>query len=446
MGLACLQGWFGRPDATRLPLLLPVNEVRVMRAHRHMFFFRLLFFGLGVLTLCLFLPVHPLYAQAEVSIMNPNYGRPLLRPSVEQTPYRPRRRYDQSVSRPPANVQNDAELGLVMPDGMAPSTLLQAENRSKILLIGDSFADALSNGIEADPALQRDVTLIRKTSSASGLVRAHYLDWSTTLIDLISAHRDAAALIVMIGLNDSQVLRDGAEAFEPLSEGWTTRYRQRVRRMLSLTREANLPTIWVGLPPMRSPRLSADLQAINKLIQAEVLAAEQAFISVTDAFGDENGAFTLTGPDIIGDQVRLRTQDGIHFTKAGQRKLVFFIEPPLRRILAMRDAQRSPQADPVIPPVGVPALKPEPLVNLPNPVPPGVGIVVSVPVIEGLIIPFPPIKPLFGAVQPLQHVPVAPQLIVRRQVLRPDAAAQSLFDRGIPPPPQQGRSDDFTWR
>lgn len=419
-----------------------------MRAHSSVVVLQLLLLGLGILSLSLFLPVHPLHAQAEVNIMNPNYGRPIIIPKVEQTPYRPRRRYDPTTSRSRSSVQGDAELGLVMPDGMAPYTLLQAENRSKILLIGDSLAEALSGGVEDDPALQREIMLVRKTSSASGLVRADFLDWPETLASLLSANRDAAALVIMIGLNDIQILRVGEEAFDPLSEGWTTRYLERVRRILTMTREANLPTIWVGLPPMRNPRLSADLKAINTLIQAEVIAAEQAFISITDAFGDERGAFSLTGPDVIGDQVRLRAQDGIHFTKAGQRKLAFFIEPPLRRILTMRDAQRPapPQADPIIPPVDIPPAKPVPSANVPNPVPSGAGLVITAPVVEAVIIPFPAQKPLFGAVQPLQNVPVAPQLIIRRQVLRPDATAQALFDRGIPPPPQQGRSDDFTWR
>src|SRR5690606_32634669 len=41
----------------------------------------------------------------------------------------------------------------------------------------------------------------------------------------------------------------------------------------------------------------------------------------------------ISGSDINGQQVRLRGSDGINFTKAGKRKLAFYVEKEIRRLL-----------------------------------------------------------------------------------------------------------------
>ncbi|TIM80838.1 MAG: DUF459 domain-containing protein, partial [Mesorhizobium sp.] len=59
------------------------------------------------------------------------------------------------------------------------------------------------------------------------------------------------------------------------------------------------------------------------------------FVDIWDGFVDEEGAFVTSGPDINGQPVRLRTDDGIRVSKAGKRKLAFYAEKPLLKILGM---------------------------------------------------------------------------------------------------------------
>ena len=44
-------------------------------------------------------------------------------------------------------------------------------------------------------------------------------------------------------------------------------------------------------------------------------------------------ASTLQGPDFEGQTRRLRTSDGVHFTKAGARKLAHYLEREIRRVM-----------------------------------------------------------------------------------------------------------------
>ena len=61
----------------------------------------------------------------------------------------------------------------------------------------------------------------------------------------------------MMGVNDFQPMRDGAETLEPLSDRWRELYGQRVEAVVAPFAAAHIPVAWVGLPPMRADRLNA---------------------------------------------------------------------------------------------------------------------------------------------------------------------------------------------
>ena len=98
-------------------------------------------------------------------------------------------------------------------------------------------------------------------------------------------------------------------------------------------RSRNIPLIWVGAPPYKSATMSADILAINGMFKTVVDDNEGEYVDIWDGFVDANGKFVYTGSDIKGQQVRLRTKDGIRMTRAGTRKLAFYLEKPIRRLL-----------------------------------------------------------------------------------------------------------------
>ena len=55
------------------------------------------------------------------------------------------------------------------------------------------------------------------------------------------------------------------------------------------------------------------------------------YIDIWDAFANQNGEYDAFGPNIDGQNVKLRGPDGIHFTKAGGRKVAHFLEADIRR-------------------------------------------------------------------------------------------------------------------
>ncbi|PPD13856.1 MAG: hypothetical protein CTY25_11445 [Methylobacterium sp.] len=389
--------------------------------------------AIAVMVAGAFLPVPgPRLALAEESVMNWRGTLPQARPRAEAPAYRARRRIEIAPRYP-----DDSTLGLHMPALKVDVPILADAHAPLVAIIGDSLADALNFGFEGDPGLRGSYRLVHRTSSASGLVRADYFSWPQTLATLLAENRDLAVLVIMIGLNDRQPIRVGDQTLEPLSEGWREDYRNRVDALLTLARDAKVPVIWVGLPLMRSPRLSDDLKALNTLIRERVAIFGQTFVETVDAFADASGGFSANGPDVMGDTVRLRGSDGIHFTPAGQRKLAFFTDRAVSRILSDRPAPALadlPAPSPVVAPGGL-----SPQVRLPATLAPNWNATPG-----GIVIA--PSRPPIGETRPISPARQANSLLDRTNPTYGDTLNRNLFDRGLAPAARPGRSDDHGWR
>ena len=68
--------------------------------------------------------------------------------------------------------------------------------------------------------------------------------------------------------------------------------------------------------------MTDDMLAFNDVYHAAAQDTGGEFVDIWEGFVDENGAFVSTGPDVNGQPVRLRTDDGINMTIGGKRKLV----------------------------------------------------------------------------------------------------------------------------
>ena len=79
--------------------------------------------------------------------------------------------------------------------------------------------------------------------------------------------------------------------------------------------------------------MSADMLAFNDIYRKVAEAAGGQFVDVWDGFVDENGKFVASGPDMNGQPTQLRADDGINVTRAGKRKIAFFVEKPLQQAL-----------------------------------------------------------------------------------------------------------------
>lgn len=265
--------------------------------------------------------VAPAYAQSEETIMVAQETRrrtlfDLLfgeepKPAPVQQPA-PQRSRQQAAPAAPA----------ALPP--AKPEVEKAAGATRLAVFGDSLAIDLSRALERFYAEDPNLVVIDQGVSSSGLVRYDYFNWDTAITEAIE--EDSFDLAVMIiGINDRQELSVGGQSHAPLSDGWTAAYQARISQLLSKLRVAHKPVIWVGLPPMSRSEYSAAISQISNIQRLASFSGGAEFIDIYERFLGEDGKYSAYGPDVNGQNARMRKDDGIHFSAAGSDKLAFYI-------------------------------------------------------------------------------------------------------------------------
>ncbi|MBM7050294.1 DUF459 domain-containing protein [Rhizobium lusitanum] len=219
---------------------------------------------------------------------------------------------------------------VVQPETPPPAEKLP--DAKTILVVGDFMASGLGTGLEDAFSTSPGVIIQTRGNVASGLVRQDYYNWPQQLTGMMDQLKPAI-VIVMLGANDrQQIIGDGLNE-KYGTDPWFLAYEERVQQFAKLVTSRHIPLLWVGLPSFGSDQLTASAVKLNQLYQSQATSVGGEFIDIWDGFTDQNGEFIVTGSDINGQQVRLRTADGVNLTAAGKRKVAFYVEKSARRLL-----------------------------------------------------------------------------------------------------------------
>src|SRR6516165_3078327 len=269
----------------------------------------------------------------------------------------------------------------------APPATPREDATVKIVVMGDANADWLAYGLEDAFSEQPEIGIVRKHRTASGLIRYDQRrdgEWPQVAREIIAAEKPKF-VVMMIGNNDRETIREKAPPPAPAnaqpiqppppvpappppveqqhrhttpaqagqaaygtwefqSEKWELAYIKRIDATIAALKSAGVPVIWVGLPSQRGTNASADSAYLNELYRSQAEKAGIVYVDIWDGFVDENGKFSPQGPDYLGQTRRLRTSEGVYFTKFGARKLALYVEREIERSLS---SQRVPVALPV---------------------------------------------------------------------------------------------------
>jgi uncharacterized protein len=342
----------------------------------------------------------------------------------------------------------------------APPGTPRKDATVKVVVMGDANADWLAFGLEDALSEKPEIGIVRKHRTDSGLIRydqRRESEWPQVAREIITAEKPKF-VVMMIGNNDRQTIREKAPPPTPAnaqpiqpppaippprpdserqpveqqhphltpaqarqadygpwefqSEKWELAYIKRIDATIAALKSAGVPVIWVGLPSQRGTNASADSAYLNELYRSQAEKAGIVYVDVWDGFVDEDGKFSPQGPDYLGQMRRLRTSDGVYFTKFGARKLAHYVEREIDRSL-----QRVPAALPV------PA-EPEQRARKGKP--------------GGSV------RPMVGPVVPLTGANVgSEQVLLGGPGERPGATVGLSAGEDIAAP--SGRADDFNW-
>ncbi|WP_442582304.1 SGNH/GDSL hydrolase family protein [Mesorhizobium sp. ASY16-5R] len=272
-------------------------------------------------------------------------------------PHEPRHADPQTGASPsivtiPAAKAPAARKSIILRDPQPDAVILpKAPDAKVVLVVGDFVAGGLAEGLNAIFSADPQVRIADRSNGSSGFVREDHFDWPGQVAAIIEAEKPAA-IIVVIGANDRQQMRIGTTGRTLRSEAWTREYSARAANFASAVAQTNVPMVWVGTTSFKSPKASSDMLALNEIYRKVAADAGAQFIDVWEGFVDEKGTFATVGPDISGQPVRLRADDGISLTAAGKRKLAFYAEKTLKRLIGEGGgADPAPSAPAALPTV-----------------------------------------------------------------------------------------------
>lgn len=201
-----------------------------------------------------------------------------------------------------------------------------------VLVVGDALAGELAEGLEAAYAEVPSIRVDRLVLDGASLARPGEVDLADRLRAVLQG-RKVAVVAVLVGSLDVVDIDNGASVAAFRSDPWNALYARRIDQLLAGARQSRTPLVWVGLPPPSGQTKRANFDHVNTLAKDRIEANNAIYVDVWDVFLDENGGFTSYGPDIEGKRRRLRDGDGVGFTWPGRRKLAFFAEQAIGRIL-----------------------------------------------------------------------------------------------------------------
>jgi hypothetical protein len=205
--------------------------------------------------------------------------------------------------------------------------------------------------------------------------------------------------------------------YEFREERWVELYSKKIEEMIGAMKSKGVPVLWVGLPAVRGAKATADTLFLDSLYRDAAGKAGITYVDVWDGFVDEAGRFLQQGPDFEGQIRRLRSYDGVYFTRPGARKLAHYVEREITRLLAARSAPIALPTEPATPDANALPGQPAP-------------------------------RPLAGPILPLVASSVGTDQLLGGPGSRPaavDALAARTLVKGEPLAPPAGRADDFVW-
>ncbi len=190
-------------------------------------------------------------------------------------------------------------------------------NPLRVLIVGDSIGVDLGDALLPDLAQTNVVSAALDGRVSTGLTRPDYFNWPAQLTaDLKS--QDPQVVVIMIGANDAQDFL-GPPDVPYTSPQWNTLYAQRVAQFMQIAQSGGATVVWVGMPPMQSPGLNAQMSDVNAVVQQQAAKTHPpvTYLSTDRSLGTAQGGYTAFVTNGAGQVVNVRTPDGTHLTPGG---------------------------------------------------------------------------------------------------------------------------------
>ncbi|EOJ1015749.1 DUF459 domain-containing protein [Campylobacter jejuni] len=199
------------------------------------------------------------------------------------------------------------------------NTKLELQNEDEFLFIGDSLMQGVAIALNRDLRnLNLKVTDLSKQNT--GLSYKSYFDWSKATNEAFVKNSNIKYLVVLLGANDPWDIKKGGNYHRFGSSSWIDIYTNRVDEIIKIAKKHKVKVFWFEIPPVKKEDLNKKIQVLNKIYSDEILKNKEIFIN-TKLFFSVNDEYSAYIKDENNRSVKVRTDDGIHFTSSGAREM-----------------------------------------------------------------------------------------------------------------------------
>ncbi|MFT0213442.1 SGNH family hydrolase [Pseudomonas sp. F1_0610] len=190
----------------------------------------------------------------------------------------------------------------------------------RVFYVGDSLMQGVAPFAKRTLYKEYGIEGLDLSKQSTGLAYPNYFNWPKVVEETFQAYDDIRLMVVYLGPNDPWAFSQGKGQpyMKFKSQEWEEVYRSRIRSLIEIAQKHNAQVIWLGAPNMKRKKLNEDMHYLNELYKSEALAAKVLYRATRDVLGSKDDKF-VNFVQINGRNMKVRVDDGIHFTPTGQR-------------------------------------------------------------------------------------------------------------------------------
>ncbi|EJV0571709.1 DUF459 domain-containing protein [Campylobacter coli] len=199
------------------------------------------------------------------------------------------------------------------------NTKLEVHKGDEFLFIGDSLMQGVAIALNRD-LIDLGLKANDLSKQNTGLSYKSYFDWAKATKEAFAKNPNIKYLVVLLGANDPWDIKKGGIYHRFGSDSWVDIYTYRVNEIINIAKQHHAKILWFEIPPVKKNELNEKIQILNKIYSEEILKNKQIFIN-TKLFFSVNDEFSTYIKNENNKSIKMRTDDGIHFTSNGAKEM-----------------------------------------------------------------------------------------------------------------------------
>ncbi len=235
-------------------------------------------------------------------------------------------------------------LGSTVVSGESDLPADSEKHSTAVLAIGDAIGGGLGAGLARITESSGEYDVSVRLNEESGLARPEVYDWAATVPKILDGNV-FDVIVVQLGSNDRQTIRDGDQRHDFNSPEWVAAYKKQIDLLLDQLQASNARIIWVSPPPMKDTDYDAAMRVIAELQRERVTARKLSFLDIRPQFSKPDGSYTDAVTDDAGNTIKLRGRDGISFFKTGNNRMGELVLAAIESAAPPPDAEKTSRLD-----------------------------------------------------------------------------------------------------